>query len=95
MAGSSLEDKFEIASEGKLRTIHTPFEHRNHGARIVIVEITPCRTQLPNAVLLPMGEKVDAVLAYLALEGVIPKSRIMRGMLRSYLVSNERIQHYL
>ena len=95
MAESSLEDKFEITSEGKLRTIRTPFEPRNLGARIVIVEITPCRTQLLNAVLLPLGENVDAALALVALEGAIPKSRIMRGMLRSYLVSNERIQYFL
>ena len=203
---ASLESKLEIASEGGLRTLYTPFEHQTLGARIIIVGITPGRTQwlnavralrkslddgatneqalctakitgafsgamranlvamldevglqnrlginscdlmfsrfsnllhstslianatfvngtnyngspnplrtpfiyrqicegfarevaaMPDALILPLGEKVDAVLDHLVQQGLIKGSKIVRGMLHPSPASNERIHYFL
>jgi hypothetical protein len=42
-------DKLRIASEGPVTTCYAPFEYRNAAARVVIVGITPGRTQMLNA----------------------------------------------
>jgi hypothetical protein len=47
---SSLDDKLCIAHEGSLAVCYTPFEYVNPQASVVIVGITPGRTQLVNAV---------------------------------------------
>lgn len=45
----SLYDKLTLANEGGLRVCYAPFEHINTNARVVIVGITPGRTQMLNA----------------------------------------------
>jgi hypothetical protein len=47
---TSLEEKLRIAQDGPIEICYTPFELINPGARIVILGITPGRTQLINAV---------------------------------------------
>ena len=50
LAGAdSLFDKLMLAEEGALRVCYAPFEFINNDARVVIVGITPGRTQMLNA----------------------------------------------
>jgi hypothetical protein len=46
----SLNAKLRIAEDGPIEVCYTPFEFINPGARVVIVGITPGRTQLLNAI---------------------------------------------
>lgn len=51
LAGAaSLNTKLRLEHEGQLEVCYVPFEHINAKARIVIVGITPGRTQLLNAI---------------------------------------------
>ena len=45
----ALIDKLRLASDGKVEVCYAPFEYINPQARIVIVGITPGRTQMLNA----------------------------------------------
>ena len=45
----SLNDKLRIVQDGKIEVCYAPFEYVNPKARIVIVGITPGRTQMLNA----------------------------------------------
>ena len=45
----SLNAKLRIAEDGPIEVCYTPFEFINPGARVVLVGITPGRTQLLNA----------------------------------------------
>lgn len=47
--GTSLNEKLRIAKDGLLEVCYAPFEYINQQARIVIVGITPGRTQMLNA----------------------------------------------
>lgn len=47
--GSSLDAKLRLAQNGKVEVCYAPFEYINKDARIVIVGITPGRTQMVNA----------------------------------------------
>ena len=48
--GAGLIEKLLMAKEGKFEICYTPFEYLNQAARIVIVGITPGRTQMVNAI---------------------------------------------
>lgn len=51
VAGSrSLDEKLKLAEQGNIRICYIPFEYINPTARVVIVGITPGRTQLLNAI---------------------------------------------
>jgi hypothetical protein len=45
----SLNDKLRIAQDGRVEVFYAPFEYVNPHARIVLVGITPGRTQMLNA----------------------------------------------
>lgn len=45
-----LMEKLELANEGGVQIVYTPFEHVNPEARVVLVGITPGTTQLVNSV---------------------------------------------
>jgi len=68
LAGSQgLDLKLKLAEEGNIRVCYIPFEYINPDARIVIVGITPGRTQLVNAIkearrLLDLGANANDVL---------------------------------
>lgn len=47
---SSLFDKLTIAEDGTLRVCYAPFEYINTRAKVVLVGITPGRTQMINAI---------------------------------------------
>lgn len=47
---ASLNARLRIAQDGRLEVCYVPFEHINSLARIVIVGITPGRTQMVNAI---------------------------------------------
>jgi hypothetical protein len=47
---ASLFDKLEIARDNKIRVCYAPFEYLNPQARLVIVGITPGKTQMINAI---------------------------------------------
>lgn len=66
--GPSLTSKLRIAHEGAIEVCYAPFEHINSEARVVIVGITPGRTQMVNAIKearrqLERGASSEAVLA--------------------------------
>ena len=46
----SLYDRLRIAQDGKIGVCYTPFEFINPQAKVVIVGITPGRTQFLNAI---------------------------------------------
>lgn len=46
----SLFEKLSLAREGKVEVCYAPFEHINPAARVVIVGITPGKTQMLNAI---------------------------------------------
>ncbi len=48
--GPSLTAKLRLAQEGSIEICYVPFEYINPAARVVIVGITPGRTQLVNAI---------------------------------------------
>jgi hypothetical protein len=68
LAGSQgLDEKLKLAGDGNIRVCYVPFEYINPDARIVIVGITPGRTQLVNAIkearrLLELGANANDVL---------------------------------
>lgn len=47
--GAALDSKFKMADDGRLRVCYAPFEYVNTEAKLVIVGITPGRTQMINA----------------------------------------------
>jgi hypothetical protein len=47
--GCSLDAKLRLAQDGAVEVCYAPFEHVNPKARVVIVGITPGRTQMLNA----------------------------------------------
>lgn len=64
---ASLFDKLTIAREGRLQVCYAPFEYLNPQARLLLVGITPGRTQMVNAVrearrLLDLGASDQEVL---------------------------------
>ena len=51
LAGSAgLDAKLTLATEGKMKVCYVPFEYINPNAKVVIVGITPGRTQMINAI---------------------------------------------
>lgn len=68
LAGAaSIYDKLRIAQAANIEVCYAPLEHVNRDARVVIVGITPGRTQMLNAVretrrLLDSGASMTAVL---------------------------------
>ena len=46
---ASLFDKLSIAREGNIEVCYAPFEYINPAARVVLVGITPGKTQMLNA----------------------------------------------
>ena len=62
-----LADKLQMASDGALRMVYTPFEYVNPKAKVALVGITPGNTQLVNAVVearrcLKAGQSDEAAL---------------------------------
>ena len=52
LAGApTLDEKMRIAKDGRLSVCYAPFEHINLRARVVLVGITPGRTQMLNAII--------------------------------------------
>lgn len=49
VGSTTLEDKMRIATDGRLSVCYAPFEYINLRARVVLVGITPGRTQMLNA----------------------------------------------
>ena len=46
----SLNERLRIVQDGQLEVCYVPFEHINTNARVVVVGITPGRTQMINAI---------------------------------------------
>lgn len=69
LAGApTLDDKLRLAQDGDIKVCYAPFEHINPRARVVIVGITPGRTQMLNALRearrqLDIGSDLDTTLA--------------------------------
>ncbi len=64
----SLNAKLSLAHDGDIEVVYAPFEHINPQARVVIVGITPGRTQMLNALRearqkLDLGANSSSVLA--------------------------------
>jgi hypothetical protein len=75
---------------GTPKITSTPFLRR-----MVVDHFVPLARTLPNAMLLPLGPVPATVLNWLVDEGLLPKTRVLPGLLHPSAASNERIQYFL
>ncbi len=78
---ASINSKFRLISEGNIEVCYVPFEYINLNARVVIVGITPGRTQMINAIKearRQLDKNADAKSALIAIKSAGAFSGAMR-----------------
>jgi len=81
----SLTDKMRLAKDGDIEICYVPFEYVNPKARIVIVGITPGRTQMINALREARNQLIRGADAITALKAA-KRTGAFSGAMRPNLV---------